>query len=38
MIIGVSGEPYEWRDRHAGNGDTLIHCSAGRHWGRPAQW
>ena len=24
MIIGVSGEPYEWRGRHAGIGDTLY--------------
>ena len=23
MIIGVSSEPDEWRDRHAGIGDTL---------------
>ena len=23
MIIGVSGEPYEWRDRHASIDDIL---------------
>ena len=32
LVIGVSGEPYERRDRHAGIGDTLYTATLAGIW------